>query len=298
MTSNAATTPLDAASGEAAVCVATRLRDLVRVTGPDAESYLNRMLSNDVAKVPVKGSQDALLLTAKARVIAPVRLVRRAVEEFVLLTEPGLGRELARQLVRARFAAKLEVVEEPGCEIVLVLGAGWQPAASDLAAECLDFGTPGWELVDAVAPAPAAAVPIAADELERLRIRARTARFGLEIDDRVMPAEAGLVERNIAFAKGCYPGQEPVARLHYRGHANRGLRALALAPAADGAEANLPPYDTPVLLDGKEVGRVTSAVVAGPDTAPGELLALAYVRVEVAADAQLEVAGAAARQLA
>lgn len=274
--------------------VATRLRDLVRVTGPDAESYLNRMLSNDVAQVPVKGSQDALLLTAKARVIAPVRLVRRAVEEFVLLTEPGLGRELARQLVRARFAAKLEVAEEPGREIVLVLGAGWQPAASDLAAACLDFGTPGWELVDAVAPV--AAVPIAADELERLRIRARTARFGLEIDDRVMPAEAGLVERNIAFAKGCYPGQEPVARLHYRGHANRGLRALSVAPAAD--DAALPPYDTPVLLNGKEVGRVTSAVLAGPDAAPGELLALAYVRVEVEEDAQLEVAGAAARQLA
>jgi len=293
VTSNAATSPLDAASGEAAVRVATRLRDLVRVTGPDAESYLNRMLSNDVAKVPVKGSQDALLLTAKARVIAPVRLVRRAVEEFVLLTEPGLGRELARQLVRARFAAKLEVAEEPGCEIVLVLGTGWQPAASDLAAECLDFGTPGWELVDAVAPA--AAVPIAADELERLRIRARTARFGLEIDDRVMPAEAGLVDRNIAFGKGCYPGQEPVARLHYRGHANRGLRALVVAAAADGA---LPPYDTPVLLEAKEVGRVTSAVPAGPAAAPGELLALAYVRVEVAADAQLEVAGAAARQLA
>ena len=94
MTSNAATTPLDAASGEAAVRVATRLRDLVRVTGPDAESYLNRMLSNDVAKVPVKGSQDALLLTAKARVIAPVRLVRRAVEEVVLLTAPPAGSSL------------------------------------------------------------------------------------------------------------------------------------------------------------------------------------------------------------
>ncbi len=73
------------------------------------------------------------------------------------------------------------------------------------------------------------------DELELLRIRAGTPRVGKEIDDRVLPAEAGLDERAVSFTKGCYPGQEPVARLHYRGHANRGLRVLAI----EGAE--LPP---------------------------------------------------------
>ena len=90
-----------------------------------------------------------------------------------------------------------------------------------------------------------------------------------------MPAEAGLEERAISFTKGCYPGQEPVARLHYRGHPNRGLRVLAL----DGGE--LPAYDAELALDGKVVGRVTSAA---PDPEHG-VVALAYVRREVPADA-------------
>ena len=87
----------------------------------------------------------------------------------------------------------------------------------------------------------------------------------------MLPAEAGLEERAISFTKGCYPGQEPVARLHYRGHPNRGLRVLAL----EGDE--LPAYDAELTLDGKAVGRITSAVADG-----GRVLALAYVRREVA----------------
>jgi aminomethyltransferase len=102
-----------------------------------------------------------------------------------------------------------------------------------------------------------------------------------------MPAEAGLEERAISFTKGCYPGQEPVARLHYRGHPNRGLRVLAL----EGAE--LPDYDAELTLDGKVVGRVTSAA---PDPEHG-VIALAFVRREVPADAELGVATGVARQL-
>ena len=177
--------------------------------------------------------------------------------------------------------------------MTLVLGEGWEPPAGTVAAACADFGLPGWEVVDGEAPAGAA--PVSEEELERLRIVARTPRFGLELDDRVMPAEAGLVESTVSFTKGCYPGQEPIARLHYRGHANRGLRALELAAPG----GTLPAYDAPVVLDGKEVGRVTSAVAgAGEGVPPGTVLALAYVRAEVPEDAPLVVAGALARQLA
>ncbi len=110
---------------------------------------------------------------------------------------------------------------------------------------------PAYELLDAEAPA---ASPLGSEELERLRILARTPAWGLELDDRVLPAEAGLEERAISFTKGCYPGQEPVARLHYRGHPNRGLRVLELEGDA------LPAYDAELTLDGKVVGRITSAV--------------------------------------
>jgi len=106
-------------------------------------------------------------------------------------------------------------------------------------------------------------------------------RWEREIDDRILPAEAGLDQTHVSFSKGCYPGQEPVARLHFRGHPNRALRVLEL----DG----LPEYDARLLHDGREVGRVTSAVRRGD----GTVVALAYVRTEVPDDAPLAVAARA-----
>jgi tRNA-modifying protein YgfZ len=84
---------------------ALRPRDYVAVRGPDATDFLDRMLSNEVAKAPC----EALLLTPKARVIAPMTVVRRGEDDFLLLTEPGLGAVLLGALVRARFAAKVEI---------------------------------------------------------------------------------------------------------------------------------------------------------------------------------------------
>lgn len=232
------------------------------------------MLSNDVAGLPPGGSCHALLLTAKGRVIAPLVVLRRADDDFLLLTEPGLGERLRAELLRFRLAAKAAIeLEEHASTIVF----GGDPADGipthaygGLAVELLDSAVEGER--------------VPADELERLRIRAATPRWGRELDDRVLPAEAGLVERAVSLTKGCYPGQEPIARLHYRGHANRRLRVLEL----DATEP--PPYDAEVVLDGKTVGRVTSAAREGD-----HVVALGYVRREVPDDAVLEVAGARAR---
>jgi tRNA-modifying protein YgfZ len=260
---------------------ARRPRSYVAVGGPEAASYLNRMVSNEVEALPVGGSCEALLLTPKARIVAPLVVWRRGVDDFLLLTEPEAGERLARELVRARFAAKCQIqLEEHRSVVVLGLELEEPVGVSNR-----DYGMPAVELVDV--DAPAGAEPISADELERLRILARTPRLGRELDDRVMPAEAGLDDRAISFTKGCYPGQEPVARLHYRGHPNRGLRVLALA----GDE--LPDYDTELALDGKIVGRVTSAA---RDPEHG-IVALAYVRREVPAGAVLALGDRPARQL-
>jgi folate-binding protein YgfZ len=116
-----------------------------------------------------------------------------------------------------------------------------------------------------------------ATELERARIEARVPAWGKELDGSILPAEAGLDETHISFTKGCYPGQEPIARLHHRGHVNRRLRVLEVESAQPGDE---------IRFADKAVGRVTSAV-------PGR--ALAYVRVEVPEDAELEVDGRRAR---
>src|SRR5215208_3228577 len=98
---------------------AQRPRDYVRVAGPDAEEFLQRMVSNDVTSAAVV---DALLLTAKGRVLAPLRIWRRADADFLLLTEPGLGEVVRSTLLRARFAAKCEIEAEEHTSTV-VFGA-------------------------------------------------------------------------------------------------------------------------------------------------------------------------------
>src|ERR687888_59062 len=160
---------------------ASRSRSYVRVAGPDAEDYLQRMVSNDVAALAVGERCDALLLTPKSRVIAPLVVLRRGEEE---------------------------VLDE-------------RPAGEEVDAEAY----------------------------ERWRVEAGIPRWGREIDDSILPAEAGLTETHVSFTKGCYPGQEPIARLHHRGKVNRRLRRVGL----DGG-----PTGGWVLLDGKVVGRITS----------------------------------------
>jgi tRNA-modifying protein YgfZ len=257
-----------------APAVARRPRAFVRVAGPDAEDYLQRMLSNDVAALEPGGSCDALLLTPRARVIAPMRVLRRGEEDFLLLTEPELGETLRAELVRMRFAAKAEIELEEHIS-TLVFGGEIEGIPNQ------DYGEPAAEILDV-------GLEPTLDEhaLEVMRIEAGTPAWGRELDDRVLPAEAGLVGRAISLTKGCYPGQEPVARLHHRGHANRGLRVLRI----EGDE--LPEYDTELFLGEKVVGRVTSAV-----RDDGRIVALAYVRVEVPADAELRTGRSAARTL-
>jgi tRNA-modifying protein YgfZ len=243
--------------------VAERERDFVGVAGPDAADYLQRMVSNDVEALSPGEACPALLLTAKARVIAPLVVLRRADDDFLLLTEPGLGAAVRAHLVRTRLRAQCEIaLEEHGS--VLLLGGG-QGFATDWpdAREALDAGF---------------APTLSADTLELRRIEAGVPRWEHEIDDRILPAEAGLDRTHVSFSKGCYPGQEPIARLHFRGHPNRALRILELE--------EVPEQDAPLLHDGREVGRVTSAA----RREDGTVVALAYVRTEVPDDAPLALA--------
>src|SRR5581483_2384278 len=118
---------------------ARRERAYVRVQGPEAVAFLNRMLSNDV---PESGSVDALLLTPKARVIAPLLVWRRGEDDLLLLTEPELGEVVRAHLVRMRFAAKCEIeLEQHTSTIVLGGGADGIPNR--------DYGAEAVELLDA-----------------------------------------------------------------------------------------------------------------------------------------------------
>jgi folate-binding protein YgfZ len=246
--------------------VAARERESVGVAGPDAADYLQRMVSNDVEALAPGEACPALLLTAKARVIAPLVVLRRADDDFLLLTEPGLGEAVRAHLSRMRLRARCEIEPETH-ESVLVFG-GDHGFATDWpgAREALDSG---------LEPT------LSEEELELRRIEGGVPRWAREIDDRILPAEAGLDATHVSFSKGCYPGQEPVARLHFRGHPNRGLRVVELD--------ELPEPDAPLLHEGREVGRVTSAVRREDGTVVG----LAYVRTEVPDDAPLAIAARA-----
>ena len=237
----------------------SRSRAYVRVSGPEAEDFLQRMLSNDVTQ---RGVFDALLLTPKGRLIAPVRMWRRGDDDFLLLTEPELGDVVRTTLLRARFAAKCEIEAEEHTS-TLVFGD----------AEGLPGEVPGTVEILDVDFEPT----LDEGELERARIAAGIPAWGKELDDTILPAEAGLDETHISFTKGCYPGQEPIVRLHHRGHVNRKLRVLEVESAAPGDE---------IEYEGRTVGRITSAV-------PG--FALGYVRTEVPDEAELSVGDAVAR---
>jgi len=245
-------------------------RGYVEVAGPEAENFLERMLSNEVATLPKGETRRALLLTPKGRIIAPLRVVRTGAESFLLVTDASeLAEPTTSSLRAARFAARCEIDVRPW-EGLVVLGA-----APDLPGfRTADFGVEAFETwreaggdSDAAEPAP----------LEELRIQAGTPAWGKEIDDSILPAEAGLDETHVSFTKGCFPGQEPIARLHHRGHANRRLRRLEVAAAKPADE---------IVWNDKVVGRVTSAV-------PGH--ALGYVRSEVPEDGVVLIGGAEAR---
>jgi folate-binding protein YgfZ len=239
-----------------------RPRAYVRVHGPDAADLLQRIVSNDVLAAD---ACEALLLTPRGRVIAPLLVWRRSDDDFLLLTEPELGEVVSAHLRRMRVASRCEIELEEHTSAIVLGQVDGIPTR--------DYGVPAVEVLD-----PPYDVEPQDEGLERLRILARTPRWGREIDDGILPAEAGLDERAVSFTKGCYPGQEPLARLRNRGHVNRTLRVLDVEGSVQQADE--------VRHDGEPVGRVTSAVAG---------LALAYVRVEVPDGAELEVAGRPAR---
>ncbi|CAA9527236.1 MAG: tRNA-modifying protein YgfZ [uncultured Thermoleophilia bacterium] len=291
-----------------AVGIGVRDRLFTRFEGPHATRFLQGMVTQDVAGLAVGDARYALMLTPKARVLSDLRLLRLGDELLVADSEPDATPGLRSTLVRYRLGSRvaIEPLEDWACLAVagpragmLLLdafgvlprveppeGTGTLLELDGTALHAVASTLYGEKAVEILGPAAGVAAAWAAlsDHLPRhggapfgtaaeeiLRVEAGVPRQGAELDEQVMPAEVGVVERAVSFTKGCYIGQEPVARLHYRGHANRVLRALLLdgAPPAPGSE---------VVLDGKTVGRVTSAV-RSPSL--GRTVALGVLRREL-----------------
>ncbi|MGH9190034.1 MAG: YgfZ/GcvT domain-containing protein [Acidimicrobiales bacterium] len=267
-------------------------RDFLVVAGPDAQKFLQGQLSQDV-DMPVGASADSLLLSPQGKVVALLRVTRTGEAEFVLDTDGGWAQATIERLQRFKLRVTC-TIETRDWRCLAVRGPGAHAAATGSAgALALPADWPGLPGVDLVGDCPEvpAGVPLCSPEAyEVARIEAGVAVLGRELDERTIPAEAGVVERSVSFTKGCYTGQELVARIDSRGgKVPRRLRGLSVA--ADGLPAVA---GAAIAVGGKEVGVVTS--VGHPF--PGRpQVALGYVQraVEPPADAELSWPGGSVR---
>ena len=270
------------------------------VSGGEAADYLQGQLTNDVEALAPGEGQYAALLDRKGHMQADMRVLRLSPDEIWIDTEAeALAAALrhlemykiGREVAIADVGAERAILSLIGPRSVEIAGTAALPEYANEATtahgvECLAVGTAnGIDLIAKLAEAErlreallkAGAVAVNPEAEEIVRIEAGTPRFGAEMGTETMPAEAGIVERAVSFTKGCYIGQEPVARLHYKGRPNRHLRGLQLsAPAAPGSSLR---------LGEKEVGRIGSAGIS-PARGP---IGLAIVRREAEPEAELVV---------
>ncbi|MBS1863430.1 MAG: folate-binding protein YgfZ [Actinobacteria bacterium] len=280
--------------------VLPRERGFIDVLGPDAAEYLQGQLTNDVEALGVGEGQYAALLDRKGHMQADLRVLRVGEEAILLDTEPATKDLALRHLTMYSIGREVSVTDataERGA--VSLIGpraaelAGTPPlpefaneATTVAGVDVVAVGTrDGIDLLlplaerDRVLAAlvEAGAVEVTPEAAEIVRVEAGVPRFGAEMDDATMPAEAGIVEDAVSFTKGCYIGQETVARLHYKGKPNRHLRGLKLSAAATPG--------APLRLGEKEVGALGGAVVS-PALGP---IGLAIVRREAEPGTELAV---------
>jgi folate-binding protein YgfZ len=242
-------------------------RDFIRAAGPDTFTFLQGQLSQDVATLAVGASVWSLLLQPQGKVEALLRITRTADDEAVLDTDGGAGEHLRAALERFKLRVKAEL-SPLDWKCLAVRG----PQAHDVA-EGIDTDWPGLPGVDIVGEAPAVPDGVRMCDLqayEAVRVEAGVPMMGREIDEKTIPAEAGIVERTVSFTKGCFTGQELVARIDSRGgNVPRHLRGIVVTTNV------LPPVGATIEADGKSVGAITSVAESLERKAP---VALAYVR--------------------
>jgi tRNA-modifying protein YgfZ len=254
-------------------------RAKLRFTGPQRAWFLHQVLSQSFEDIAPGQAREAAMLTPHGRMIAYLEAV--ATEDSLLAHfEPELRTELTEALGRYVFATRVEiedVTEEMG--LVLVAGEGWEEAAQSLNATSHPTRSLGIAAAYLWVPSPDVGRVeerlqglgfrrATEEQLEAIRIANGVPRWGREMTPKTLPQEAGIDEFAVHYDKGCYLGQEAMAKIHFRGRVNRRLRRLRVGgPLHPGDE---------VTSEGRSVGRVTSA--SSRD-------ALAILRREVERDA-------------
>ena len=288
-------------------------RGKLALTGADARSFLAGQVTNDIEGLQAGSGCYAAFLTHKGKMLGDLRVlaVGEPEPELLLDTERATLQALFDMIRRFKIGYDVELHKRTlqrgllslvGPAARAVTGAEDLPAdehahrpgtiggrpvrliATDVGVDVLcDAGDT--EAVRAALRRDGA-TPVSEEATEILRVERGRPRYGAELDDSTIPQEAGLNERAVSFTKGCYVGQETVARLFYRGKPNRHLRGLRLSePAPAGAELR---------LGDRVVGRLASSLVS-PTHGP---IALALVRREAAVGDTVTVEGGATAEVA
>jgi folate-binding protein YgfZ len=276
-------------------------RGKLAVSGPDGAAFLDALLSNDIAGLSPGHGAEATLLTPKGRMLAEVRVLRTSDELLLDCERPGL-QALFDALSQFRIGYRTDLHKRTlECALLSLVGpvsdsaVQQRPPTEEHAhVASLLAGVPVRAIrtrlgIDILCEAgahervrgaleDAGAVAISEATYECVRIEHGIARFGVEIDETTMPQEAGIHERAVSYSKGCYIGQETVARLYWKGKPNRHLRGLRLSTIVDPGVA---------LRQGELDVGVIASVALSPRLGP---IGLALARREAEPGALLSVA--------
>ena len=279
-----ATTPAAVAALLSGTAITTVARDVVTVQGSDAATFLQGQLSQDVAGLPVGGTALTFLLEPQGRIVAILRVARTATDGFRLDGDRGTGPAVLARLSRYRLRTKADLDLVEGATHAAARSAALPPPEGALALPWP--GLDGWDLpIDGGLRALPGGHVVAEGALDGVRVAA-VVPAAQDLDERAIPAETGLVAAAASFTKGCYTGQELVARMDSRaGSAPRTLRQVVGAgpPPDPGAPLTAP-------ATGKAAGSLTTVVPTESGWA-----GLALVPRAVAVGDEVEVADGVGR---
>jgi tRNA-modifying protein YgfZ len=270
-------------------------RGVLRITGADRLNWLNSLTTQQLDRLAPGEAAEALVLSPQGHIEHQLTLTDDGTAVWVHV-EPGTAAALLEFLTSMKFMLRVDPQDvSPDYAVVKLLGPGVAGADATPATARVDigFGTdlivPRAELAGRVAELRGAGAALAGTwALEALRIAAGRARLGLDTDHRTIPHEVGWIETAVHLNKGCYRGQETVARVHNLGRPPRRLVLLHL----DGSDDKLPVHGDAVLLAGDSVG-FTGSTARHYELGP---IGLALVKRTTPVDATLTVDGVAAAQ--
>jgi len=274
--------------------IVRRQRDVLRVAGPDARTYLQGQLSQDVDALGVGGAAETFVLQPTGKVEAWMRVSRMADDVFMLDVDAGWGMVVVARLTR--FLLRTDCTVEPvDWDLVTVLDAEMGSVDAPPGGLALPVIWPGLRAVDLLGPSvdlPEGPTNGDGSMWEHRRIAAGIPMMGAEMDETTIPGATGVVDRSASFTKGCYTGQELVARVDSRsaGTPTRIVRAIG--------QGQLPLAETEITLDGVAAGRLTS-VATRPGTGPNDgFVALAEVKRAIVVPVTVDADGTSVSLLA